>query len=109
MVDQSRHRHGADKLAAGETAADRLPETIPIGLAMQIAPRTLLCGTTFREGLNVADAGFDELRELCRVAGDQRSMAIGMAGLMTAQEMDASWRDSSRLATELVGLLQSHW
>jgi adenylate cyclase len=87
--------------------ADRLPEDDPDRLAMQIAPRTLLCGTTFRGGPSVADTGFDELRELCRAAGDQRSLAIGMAGLMTAQEMNARWRESSRLATELEGLRQS--
>jgi adenylate cyclase len=91
----------------GRLVADRVPDDDPDRLAMQIAPRTVLCGTTFRGGPDVADTGFDELRELCRVAGDQRSMAIGMAGLMTAQEMNANWRDSSRLATELVGLLKS--
>jgi class 3 adenylate cyclase len=87
--------------------ADRLPEDDPDRLAMQIAPRTLLCGTTFREEPSVADTGFDELRELCRAADDQRSMAIGIAGLMMERIVNASWRDSSRLATELVGLLRS--
>jgi class 3 adenylate cyclase len=87
--------------------ADRLPEDDPDRLTMQIAPRTLLCGTTFRGGASVADMGFDELRELCGAAGDQRSLAIGMAGLMTAHQMKARWRESSRLATELEGLRQS--
>ena len=33
-------------------------------------PRTLLCASTWRAGLGVADTGFDELRGLCASAGD---------------------------------------
>ena len=32
--------------------------------------------------MNVAGAGFDELRELCTAAGDKASLAIGMATLV---------------------------
>jgi adenylate cyclase len=46
--------------------ADALPANDPERTAMRIRPRTLLCATTWRAGLGVADTGFDELRGLCR-------------------------------------------
>ena len=64
--------------------ADRLPDDDPDRPSMRIAPRTLLCASAFRVGGSGADTGFDELRELCTAAGDQRSLAIGMAGLVAA-------------------------
>src|SRR5258708_2749949 len=60
--------------------ADALPAEDPDRAAMRIAPRTMLCGTAWRVHMNVAGAGFDELRELCTAAGDKASLAIGMAG-----------------------------
>jgi adenylate cyclase len=87
--------------------ADRLPEDDPDRMWMRIAPRSLLCGLAFRVGSGRVDPGFDELRELCTAAGDQRSLAIGMAGLVTALNASAHCREASRLATELVGLLES--
>ena len=74
---------------------------------MRIAPRTLLCASAWRVGGSGADTGFDELRELCTAAGDQRSLAIGMAGLVTEHFLKAHRREASRLATEHVGLLES--
>ena len=87
--------------------ADRLPDDDPDRMSMRIAPRTLLCGTAWRVGGSIADTGFDELRELCTAAGDQVSLAIGMAGLVMAQMFHIHHRESSRLATELARLLQS--
>jgi adenylate cyclase len=87
--------------------ADRLPEDDPNRMSMRIAPRTLLCGNAFRVDSGSVDPGFDELRDLCTVAGDQQSLAIGMAGLLMAQGNAAHYRDASRLATELVRLLES--
>ena len=52
---------------------------------MRIAPRTLLCASAFRVGGSGAETGFDELRELCDDAGDKRSLAIGMTGLVAQQ------------------------
>ena len=66
--------------------ADQLPEDDPDRMWMRIAPRTLLCGLAFRVGGGRIDPGFDELRDLCPAAGDQRALAIGMAGLVTAHE-----------------------
>ena len=46
--------------------ADRLPDDDPDRLSMRIAPRTLLCGSHWRAGGDLADTGFDELRKLTR-------------------------------------------
>lgn len=54
-----------------------------------------------------ADTGFDTLRDLCTATGDQRSLAVGMAGLANAHYMNARRREASLLATELSRLLQS--
>ena len=81
--------------------ADRLPEHEPERMSMRIAPRTLLCGSAWRVGGSGTETGFDELRDLCAQAGDQRSLAIGMAGLVMAHDMNAHRRETSRLADEL--------
>jgi adenylate cyclase len=86
--------------------ADQLPEDEPDRLSMRIAPRTFLCAMAFRGGSG-ADTGFDELRDLCTAAGDQRSLAIGLAGLVVAHAMKARRREGSQLATELVRLLET--
>ncbi len=78
--------------------ADRLPPDLPDRTAMRIAPRTMLCTSAYRGGGSVDDTGFDELRELCTQAGDQVSLAIGMAGLpvtLTAAEPASRGRASS--------------
>jgi adenylate cyclase len=87
--------------------ADRLPDDDPERASMRIAPRTLLSGSAWRVGGSGADTGFDELRDLCTAAGDQRSLAIGMAGLVVAEYMNAHRREASRLATEHTALLES--
>ena len=90
-----------------QSVADRLPESAPDRLAMRIAPRTLLCATLVRSiGIRV-ESGFDELRELCIAAGDERSLAIGMAGRVMEEYFNARRREASRLATEHVRLLES--
>jgi len=86
--------------------ADRLPDDDPDRMAMRIAPRTLLCASAFRVGSG-ADPGFEELRELCTAAGDQRSLAIGMTGQVVAHYMNARRREASRLASEHIALLES--
>ena len=73
---------------------------------MRIAPRALLCGTTFRvSGLN--EAGFDELRELSTAADDKVSLAMAMAGHVLALAFRGRYRKSSALASQLVGLIES--
>jgi adenylate cyclase len=73
---------------------------------MRIAPRALLCGSAHRLG-GGTDTGFDELRELCTAAGDLRSLAIGLNGHLTVNLFDGRRREASRLADEMVTLLES--
>jgi len=87
--------------------ADRLPDDDPDRMANRITPRTLLCASAWRVGGSGADTGFNELRELCAATGDQRSLAIGMAGLVTEHFLKANRREASRLAAEHVELLES--
>jgi adenylate cyclase len=87
--------------------ADRLPDDDPDRVAMRIAPRTLLSGSAWRVGGSSADTGFDELRDLCTAAGDKRSLAIGMAGYVVAEFMNARRRAACRLGTEHIALLES--
>jgi adenylate cyclase len=87
--------------------ADRLPAADPDRLSMRIAPRTLLCGSAWHIGGGIGDAGFDELRELTAAAGDRRSLAIGMAGWVCLLAFRGRYRESSRLASECVDLIES--
>jgi adenylate cyclase len=102
-----------DNLAAAKSwrkaqrVADRLPDNDPDRLSMRIAPRTLLCATGQRSGGSGVELGFDELRELCLAADDERSLAIGMSGRVLELMFNALRREASELATELVGLLAS--
>jgi hypothetical protein len=87
--------------------ADRLPADDPNRASMQIAPRTLLCGTVWRAGGTVADTGFDELRDLCTAADDKVSLAIGMAGFIMALTLHNRFREAAQVASELSELLES--
>ena len=66
-----------------EKIADALPAEDPDGAAMRIAPRTMLCGNAWRIRVNVVGDRFEELRQLCTAVGDEASLAIAMAGLVT--------------------------
>jgi adenylate cyclase len=87
--------------------ADQVPADDPDRLAMRIAPRTLLCATIWRVGGSLADVGFDELRELATLAGDKRSVAIGMSGLIQMLNFHGKYSEASRLASEHADLLES--
>lgn len=67
----------------------------------------LLCGTAFRVAGGGADTGFDELRDLCAASGDMRSLALGLNGLATVGLFDARREEATRLADELLALLDS--
>ncbi|MFZ1163402.1 AAA family ATPase [Mycobacterium sp.] len=90
-----------------QSVADRLPQDEPDRVRMRIAPRTLLCATVVRSSGTRVDSGFDELRELCIAAGDERSLAIGMAGRVLELFFNARRREASQLATEHARLLES--
>ncbi|OBA58843.1 cyclase [Mycobacterium sp. 1100029.7] len=87
--------------------ADRLPEEHPGRMSMRIAPRTFLCATASRLGGRGAETGFEELRQLCNAVGDQRSLAIGMVGLVARHLMNVRRAQASQLADEQVQLLES--
>jgi adenylate cyclase len=87
--------------------ADQLPHDVEDRAAMTIAPRTLLCLSTWRAGGHLADTGFDQLCELAAAADDKVSLATGMAGQVSALLVHAHYRESSRLASELTSLLDS--
>ena len=90
-----------------QQVADRLPEDDPDRLAMRIAPRTLLCATGFRVTGSGFASGFDELRDLCLAAGDERSLAVAMSGPVMETYFNARRREASALAAEQVKLLES--
>ena len=87
--------------------ADALPADDPNRAGMRIAPRTMLCGIAWRVHVNVAGDRFDELRELCSVAGDKASLAIGMAGLVMDHAHKDRLREASQLASEAWTLIES--
>ena len=88
-------------------AAERLPADDPDRVRMQIESRTLLCATTFLTGDTAGDTGFEKLRELCTVAGDRVSLAIGMSGVVMALASDGRSRDAAALADQFIELVDS--
>jgi adenylate cyclase len=87
--------------------ADRLPADDIHRMTMRIAPLTLLCATRFRVSGSLEDIRFDELRELTTAAGDKRSLAIGMTGLVQLMNFYGQYTEASRLASDHVELLDS--
>jgi class 3 adenylate cyclase len=89
------------------TIADALPAADPNGIAMRIAPRTMLCGIAWRVHVNTTGDPFDELRELCNAIGDDASLAIGMAGRVIDHGFRGRNREASKLATDAWALIES--
>ena len=87
--------------------ADQLPADDPDRLRSRIAPRALLCGSAFQVGGTPTDTGFDELRELTTIAGDKRSLALGMAGHLTTLTFNARHREAAGMASEFATLVES--
>ncbi|WP_372515535.1 ATP-binding protein [Mycobacterium intermedium] len=86
--------------------ADALPANTPDHIAMRIAPRTMLCATGW-QAIQESRGRFDELRDLCTVAGDQVSLALGMTGLGTELMFAGRTSEGSRLISEQMELLTS--
>ena len=86
--------------------ADRLPEEDPDRTAMRIAPRSLVCATAWRAA-DDAGARFDELKELCTLAGDKTSLAVAMMGPLADAHFHGETSESARLASEHFALLDS--
>ena len=66
----------------------------------------MLCGAGWRVDAHIASQ-FEELRELCALAGDKASLAIGMTGMVMDHMMQGRLREASRLASEQMALLES--
>ena len=90
--------------ARARHVADHLPDYQPHRSSMRIAPRTLISATAWRLGSG-SDPGFDQLRDLCTAAGDQQSLAMGMAGQIVTYFENARRHEASQLASELIALL----
>jgi adenylate cyclase len=87
--------------------ADALPDDASECMAMRIAPRTILCATDWRVHADDADVRFEELRELCALAGDKTSLAFGIMGPMSLHAYRGEVREARQLGTELMALLDS--
>jgi hypothetical protein len=79
----------------------------PDGLAMRIAPRTLLCGNAWRVPAGSSSARFEELRELCAAAGDKASLAVGMSGPLYEHVIAGRMNEASGLASEQLAVIDS--
>jgi class 3 adenylate cyclase len=87
--------------------ADSLPAEDADRTTMRIAPRTMLCGTSWRVRAQATDDLFEELRQLCAAAGDKASLAIAMAGLVIDHAYQDRVREASQLASEAWALIES--
>jgi adenylate cyclase len=92
--------------ARARQLADTLPTDHPDRFDARIAPRVQISATAWRAGGSGAESGFEELRDLCAAAGDQRSLAMGMAGQIITLEVQNRRREASQLGAELTALLE---
>ncbi len=88
-------------------AADASSTDTPDRLAKRIAPRTLLCGSSWRTFHPDISAQFAELRDLCTEADDKASLAMGMAGLTVEHVLHNRLLEASRLASEYMAIVES--
>ena len=87
--------------------ADRLQDDEPDRTAMRIAPRAMLCASIWRGVPDTVSVHFEELRELCESSGDTASLAIGLYGLAAEHMFYGRVPEASRVASELMAILDS--
>ncbi|VEG56634.1 adenylate/guanylate cyclase family protein [Mycolicibacterium aurum] len=88
--------------------ADLIPVDDPDHLSMRITPRTMLCATDLQaREAQESQSRFAELRELCRTAGDEVSLAIGMSGPATELLYAGRVREAAKLSSQQRALLES--
>ena len=87
--------------------ADALPDDDPDRTTMRIAPRTILCATGWRVHADDSHVRFEELRELCALAGDKTPLAIGIAGPIQVHYERGEIQQASQMASEQLALLES--
>jgi hypothetical protein len=88
-------------------AADALPDDHPDRTAMRITPRTTLCATDWRIHADDSNVRFEELREICEVAGEKTPLAIGIMGPLAGHSQRGEVHEAQQLASELMALLDS--
>jgi class 3 adenylate cyclase len=86
--------------------ADALPADDLERTGMCIAPLKMLCGNAFRVHESISER-FEELRQLCELAGDKASLAIGMVGPIGEHLFDGRLTAASRVASEQITLIES--
>ena len=87
--------------------ADRLPAVDADRAPMQTTARTMLCATAWRVGISTAEAGFDELDQLCSASRTERLQAVATALLASARHRDGDLAEACRLAREVVAKAES--
>ena len=87
--------------------ADELPDDDPERTLMRIATRTKLCGSAWRGVQPNTPTLVEELRELCSVAGDNASLAIGIVALALQNGHLGHFREQAGLAAEAMAMLAS--
>lgn len=92
---------------SAQRLADQLCADEPDRVLMQISPRALLCGSSWRAGGSIADADIDELQALCRTPDTHLPLAMGMAGRLMDHIVHARVVNAAELSTEYVDLVES--
>jgi class 3 adenylate cyclase len=87
--------------------ADALPDSQPNLISMRIAPRAKLCGSAWRGVHPQIEGLVEELRELCARSGDNASLAVGLTALALQHGNRGHLRESTRIASEAMSLLES--
>ena len=92
--------------------AGKIADGIPIDdrdrLAMQIAPRTMLCATDWQaREAQESQERFAKLRELCQAAGDTLSLAIGMTGPATEHCYAGRAESAAEVSSQQMELLEA--
>ena len=95
-----------DSWQRGRQVADLVPVDDPDRLSMRIAPRTLLCGSTWRVGGDVADTGFRGTPRL--VHNCERQDLVGhRCGLLIVLMFHGEYDELPQLTSEYVDLVES--
>ena len=92
--------------ARARQLADNLPTDDTNRADARIAARTQIAATAWRAGGSGAESGFEELRDLCAAAGDQRSLAWEWQDRSSRSEVQNRRREASQLGAELTAVLQ---
>lgn len=86
--------------------ADQIADDEPNSIPMRIAPRTMLCATSYRE-IEESRVRFEDLKALCAVTGDKLSLAVGMTALASELLYAGRSGEAADLVAEQLALLDS--